>query len=289
MKDIKISEANIAIIGLGLMGASLAMALKGKSNTLIGIDSDPAVVKLADEKGIFTRVFNNPIEGLREADLVLIAVPVRSILAMLDIIPEILMTSAMIIDIGSTKEKIVKKMNSLPDRFEAIGGHPVCGKEESSLLYASNQIFNRSLFILSPTDRTTQRGRDTAHELVNSIGAVPVWIDACDHDRYLAASSHVPYLVSLALTLATPSEAIRFSGPGLQSTTRLANSSVDVMLDILETNQANIASQIRVVSEWLDRLHDLLGSKNYQELRLVLENGHQEAAKIKSINHGYRD
>ncbi len=279
-----ISEANIAIVGLGLMGASLALALEGKSKTLIGIDSDPAVVKLADEKGIFTQVFNNPVDGLKEADLVLIAVPVRSILALLDVIPEIMMTSAMIIDIGSTKKEIVKKMNSLPVRFEAIGGHPVCGKEESSLLYATEQIFTHSLFVLSPTDRTTQRGRDTAHALVNSIGAVPVWIDACDHDRYLAATSHVPYLVSLALTLATPSDVTRFSGPGLQSTTRLANSSVDVMLDILETNQANIASQIRVVIEWLDRLHDLLGSENYRELRLVLENGHQEAAKIKSIN-----
>ena len=264
------------------MGGSLALALRDKCNSLFGIDADPDAVDYAKTKRIFDRVSSRSEGILNAADMIVLSAPVCSIIEILEELPDYVLSSAIVIDLGSTKTSIVQKMNNLPDRFVAIGGHPICGKEVSSFVNSSPEIFKDAPFALIPTARTTQQGRQIAMDLAVSIGSRPLWIAAELHDRYVAATSHLPYLVSSALAVATPEEALVLAGTGLQSTTRLAGSSVDVMLDILDTNKENILKQLQEFRGSIDQIIDFLTSDEVKQLRRILEEGRELSCKIKS-------
>ena len=124
----RLTDSRIAILGLGLMGGSLALALNGKCAALYGIDSDQATLKLAREKEIVEEADSNPAKLLPRADLVVLATPVPAIIDWIRKLPSLIQESCIILDLGSTKKDIVQAMSALPERFEPVGGHPICGK-----------------------------------------------------------------------------------------------------------------------------------------------------------------
>ena len=257
-------EQSICIIGLGLMGGSLALALRGYCSRLIGVDPEPATLSLAQQRDIVDVATDNLAEALVQADLVVLAAPVRSNLALLEKIPQIHPDPISIIDLSSTKSMIVAAMNQLPQGFEALGGHPMCGKEKSGLSHADGKLFWDATFALTATERTTPALRNLAEQMINIISAKPLWIDAPTHDRWAAATSHMPYLVSSALAASTPSEAAPLIGPGFQSTGRLAGSDITMMVDILTTNRQQVL-------EALTRYRNTL-----EEIELALKNTSDE-------------
>ena len=253
------SGLRIVIWGLGLMGGSLAMALRGQSAHLTGVDPDAETRALALERGIVDAAASPEdllagVERLGAVDLLILAAPVRAILQTLAHMNVLVEGSPVVIDLGSTKADIVGAMNRLPDRFEAVGGHPMCGKEQSSLRHADAGLYRDAPFALVATQRTTGRGRMLAEALVHALGACPLWIDADTHDRWVAATSHAPFLLSGALVRATPPEAAPLVGPGFRGMARLAGGSTRMMVDILQTNRANIREALgrirAAVDEW---------------------------------------
>ncbi|HDS01029.1 MAG TPA: prephenate dehydrogenase/arogenate dehydrogenase family protein, partial [candidate division Zixibacteria bacterium] len=204
----------IAIIGLGLMGGSLAMSLHGKCDDLFGVDRDPETVKYARKLNIFTQVATSPEEILAQSNVVILATPVGTIVNLIQKLPDIHPGSAIVMDIGSTKQEILEAYQALPPRFIPIGGHPMCGKEKSSIAHADPAIFDGAVFALSSLERTSQEVCEFADQLVRAIGSKPVWVGAETHDRWVALISHLPYLLSLSLALATPDDAKTLSGPG---------------------------------------------------------------------------
>src|SRR5512142_2192162 len=128
-----LSETRVAILGLGLMGGSLALALRGRCAELIGIDPDPAVLDLASRWRLVDRLDAQPARLLPEADVVVLAAPVRAILRLLADLPAAHPGAPVVLDLGSTKGDVLRAMDGLPGRFDPIGGHPMCGKERSSL------------------------------------------------------------------------------------------------------------------------------------------------------------
>ncbi len=263
----------IAIWGLGLMGGSLALALRGRCSMLLGVDRDPTTLELARQMNIVDRCSDDPAQLLPLADLVILALPVRSILKALENLPQLHPGSALVLDLGSTKAEIVAAMQKLPPRFEPLGGHPMCGKEQSSLFYAEAGLYQGAAFIFTPVESTTPRARQLAQDLATGIGSVPLWLEAEQHDRWVASTSHLPYLAANALAAVTPPEAACLVGSGFRSTTRLSPSSLPMMLDIIMTNQENILQNLSAVQQQLSLLSALISAGDEVELEKVLTAG----------------
>lgn len=268
-----ISNARLAIVGLGLMGGSLAMALQGKCAALLGVDVDPQTVEQALRRKIVHQASDQLEAILPEADVIILATPVRSILSVLQQLPRVHPGQAVVMDLGSTKREIIRQMETLPQRFEPVGGHPMCGKEQGSLINAESTLFQDATFVLTPLERTTPRARSVAEQIVQAVGANSIWLDAELHDRWAAATSHLPYLAANALAASIPTEARVLVGPGLRSTTRLAPSSLPMMLDILTTNRDNVLESLRRFRQVMDQLEAALLNDQQEALQSLLSQG----------------
>jgi prephenate dehydrogenase len=266
-------RSHIAIAGLGLMGGSLAMALRGKCAALLGVDPDPQTVALAKELDLVEHLSTSPAEIFPQADLIILAAPVCAILEILKWLPDLHPGAPLVIDLGSTKRQIVVAMEALPQRFDPLGGHPMCGKEMATLAYAEAGLYRGAPFAFTPLKRTSSRARLLAEELALAVGAIPLWIDAETHDRWVGATSHLPYLVANALAAVTPQEAATLVGPGFRSTARLAGASIPMMLDILETNRSNILAALGEFRHTLDGLVASLEAGDLERLRQQLAQG----------------
>ena len=266
-----LAESSVAIVGLGLMGGSLAMALRGHCKSLLGCDLDQETLKLAREKEVVDVADSNLSAILPQADLIVLATPVRTILELLITISKYLREPVVIMDLGSTKTEIFQAMAALPPALDPIGGHPMCGKEKSGLENASGDLFIGAPFALTALSRTTQRARSLAEEMVQVIGAKPIWMEPEIHDEWVAATSHLPYLLSVALTNATPLEVSPLVGPGFQSATRMAASNPEMMRDIFLTNQDQVIMAIRRFITKLENLETLIKVGDAQQMKDTFE------------------
>lgn len=268
-----ISPARIAIVGLGLMGGSLAMALRGRCLEILGVDPDPVAANLALERQVVDRAACRPEDILPLADVIVLAAPVRAILAEIGRLPDLHPGPAVVLDLGSTKQAILQAMESLPERFDPIGCHPMCGKEKGSLANADPSLFKGAPFALAPLARTSPAARRLALQLAEIVGARPLFIDAPTHDRWVAGTSHLPYLVANALAQVVSSEAAPLVGTGLRSTTRLAPSPLTMMLDVLATNRENVLEALIRFREAIEGLEADLCAEDYDDLAERLANG----------------
>jgi prephenate dehydrogenase len=269
-----LSSSRVAILGMGLMGGSLALALRSHCLEILGIDPDPAALQLAIERGAADRVSADPRELLPEADIIVLAAPVLTILRLLEHLPELHPGRPIVLDLGSTKRDIVRAMEQLPERFDPLGGHPMCGKEVNTLLAAEAGLFKGRPFVFTPLQRTSPRARSLANEFIAVLGAVPLWLDAETHDRWAAATSHAPYLIANALSSATVPEAqAALAGPGYQSTTRIAATPPATMMDILLSNRENVLEALRSFRFQLDQLEASLETGDTLALQEQLTHG----------------
>jgi len=271
--EFALSNARVAILGLGLIGGSLALALRGKCAALLGADPNPEARSLAEASGALEKVAADSTEILPSADAVILAAPVRTIIALLGDLPRLMPRTAVVMDVGSTKSAIVERMAGLPPRFEPIGGHPMAGKEHGGFANAEAGLFSGAPFVLTPLARTGERARSFALAVVEAVGARPLWLDAETHDHYAAAISHLPYLTSLALALATPPKATAMAGPGFRSATRLAATPPQMMLDILMTNRRAVLEALSRFRRALDALESALAAEDEEKLTALLTQG----------------
>ena len=268
-----LSECKVAVLGLGLMGGSLALALRGHCLRILGYDPDPQAVKLAGERQAVDQASDNLRAVLADADLVVLAAPVRAIIQLLGDLPNLHTGRPVVVDLGSTKVDVVKAMACLPDRFDPVGGHPMCGREKGSLAAADKDLFQDRTFAFAALQRTSERARRLVEELALAVGAHPLWLDVETHDRWTSASSHLPYLVSNALAASTPEEASPMVGTGFISATRLAATPVEMMLDVILTNRANILQAMASFHERLDQIERCLVAGDDESLRELLREG----------------
>lgn len=266
-----LKDANIALIGLGLMGGSLALSLKERCRRLGAYDPYLPTLELARRQEIVHLADSDPAKILTDADFVILACPVPAIIEWLERLPDYIQHPCIVLDIGSSKRTIVAALETLPGNFDPIGGHPICGRERLSLENAERFLYRDAPFVLTPIERTSGHARSVALQLVEAIGANPIWLDADDHDRILAATSHLPYLLSSALALATPKDAAPLIGPGFRSAARLAGTPSSMMLGVLQSNADNVLASITSFRQSLDVLESALQSKNKDELHSSLD------------------
>jgi prephenate dehydrogenase len=278
-----LSESRIAIIGLGLMGGSLALALKGKCGAIFGIDNDQHTLEIARQQHIADLMDSEPVRLLSDADVVILAVPVPAILDLLEQLPSIMPNPCIVIDVGSTKEQICEAMAQLTERFSPIGGHPICGKEKLTLANADRTLYHDAPFILTPLERTSPRALSAAQQIIEAIGAKAVVLDAAEHDRALAATSHLPFILSSALVHATPDEAFHFIGPGFKSASRLAGTSSSVMLGVLQSNRRNVTKAVVRFRTALDEIEIALATEDDSRLKTLLDQAASRYADLISV------
>jgi prephenate dehydrogenase len=272
-------QQRICIVGLGLMGGSLALALRGYCDCIIGVDLDPQTLELARENKVVDRATDDLAEALSQADLVVLAAPVRANLALLEKIPQIHPEPVSIFDLSSTKSAIVAAMDRLPQGFAALGGHPMCGKEKSGLAHADSKLFWDATFALTETTRTTSELRALVGDIITIISARPLWMDAHTHDCWAAATSHLTYLVSSALAASTPRDAAPLIGPGFISTSRLAASNITMMMDILATNREQVLAALARYRAAIEKIETTLADAG-DELPDLLETARQNRERL---------
>ena len=252
------------------MGGSLALALKGKCAALYGVDSDPATLELALAKQIVEEADTDPATLLPQAYIIILATPVPAIIDFIHQLPLLTQNPCIVLDLGSTKRDILEAMSTLPERFDPIGGHPICGKEKLGLENADQNLYQDAPFVITPLQRTTPRARNAVQQIVSAIGAYWIEMTAEEHDRALASTSHLPFLLSSALALSTSAEYFSFIGPGFRSTSRLAGTPSHIMMGILKTNRNNILEAIQNFCQSLTEVELALQSENYPQLELIL-------------------
>jgi len=267
------SAGRVAVVGLGLMGGSMAMALRPYAAHVIGVDMDPETRAYALTNGVVDEATDDLKAGVHEADTVVLAAPVRVVLDILrNRIGAYLRSNTLLIDIGSTKVDICEAMGRLPVGIHAMGGHPMTGKERSGIQASDGDLYQGAPFVLCETRRTTPATRIRAMAFAEAIGAVPVEMDAQRHDRVVATISHLPYLLSAALVATAAEEAgydeaiWQLAAGGFRDMSRLMGSDIKMMSDITSTNTQAIAVLLAEFRMHLARLEMLLISRNEDHL-----------------------
>lgn len=268
--DFNLAESKIAIIGLGLMGGSMALGLRGKCAALYGVDPHPATLELALSQHIVDYADGDPAKLLPEVDLVILAAPVPAILTLLEKLPAFTPNPCIVMDLGSTKRLVVEAMAKLPERFDPIGGHPICGKEKLSLANAERTLYYAAPFLLTPLERTSPRALSAANQIIEALGAKRKLLNAVDHDHILASTSHLPFLISSALARTTSEDVSPFVGPGFKSTSRLAGTSSSMMLGVLQSNRENVLNALRGMQAELAQIESALSDGDFVKLESLL-------------------
>jgi prephenate dehydrogenase len=260
------------------MGGSLAMALRPYAQVITGIDPDPQARQFALERGIVDCVTDDLREGVSEADAVILCAPVRAVIEIIrNRIGSYLRSNTLLIDIGSTKFDVCEAMGRLPIGIHAIGGHPMTGKEYSGIEGSDATLYAQRPFVLCETRRCTPATRLRALALVETIGALPIEMDAQRHDRVVATISHLPYLLSAALVATAATEADRdeavwqLAAGGFRDMSRLAGSDLQMIGDIISTNTQAIAVLLAQFRVQLAMLETLLISHDDEKLADALK------------------
>lgn len=278
-----LNKSRILIIGLGLMGGSLALALKGKCAHLAGLDINPESCQIALEQDIVDMAFTEASQAFDDVDVVILATPVNLILDYLRELPKYLEVGKpyLVLDLGSTKVEINTAMAQLPPNVDAVGCHPICGKESLSIWNAERTLYFGAPFLVTMNSKSSEPAMAFVRELASELGAKLSIIDAELHDAVLANISHLPYLISTALAMATPSEIAPYVGPGFRSTSRLAGTSSTMMMSIIASNRQNILSNLEKFTDELAYLTSVIAENDSEGLRAYLDSGRENYLKLK--------
>lgn len=258
----------ITIVGIGLIGGSLAKALRksGFAGTIVGTDNNEAALKTAVELGVIDRYSIDPVEAVSGADIVVLSVPVRQTGAVLDQLLPGLSVDSVITDVGSSKAHVVlAAQQALGQRIDCfVPGHPIAGREKSGVAAAETELFRDHRVILTPLESTRQDAVDLVTQMWNSVGAQTSCLNVQQHDLVLAATSHLPHVLAYATvdTLAGTEyveEIFEFAAGGFRDFSRIASSDPVMWRDVCLTNKSAIL-------DVLNRFENQLG-----EIRKAIE------------------
>ncbi len=271
-----LQDCQVTIVGLGLMGASLAGALRGQCRAVVGVARRAETVEMALTLGLVDWGTTDVAEGVSQADVVILATPVRVIMRQLVELGPLLSEGCLLMDLGSTKAQIVEEMARLPEHIQPLGGHPMCGKESSGIKVADPALYRGCTFILSPLPRTSKDALALGRELAEATGAHPLVLDGARQDFLVGTVSHLPYLLACALVATadattSPDPAVwEIVAGGYRDTSRVAGSDVTMMLDILLTNREEVLKAVGAYQAQLASLARSLEAGDEGELRETL-------------------
>ncbi|MBW3655537.1 MAG: prephenate dehydrogenase [Gemmatimonadetes bacterium] len=259
-----------AIIGLGLIGGSLARDLAARGVRVSAWDRDDVVVRAAADHGVSPLAWDEPV------DVVVLAIPVLAARELLDNIVRRMDGVRLITDVGSTKRSIVEAAEQLGIGERFVGSHPLAGDHRSGWDASRTGMFHRARVYLTPTSTTDSAALQLAKHLWGMVGGRAEVMDASEHDWRLAWTSHLPHAASFALGRALAESGIARSdlGPGGRDVTRLAGSSPEMWADILIDNAADVAPALEALESQLRTIRHLVANAYHAQLRDLLAESH---------------
>jgi len=268
----------IAIIGLGVIGASLGMALQAARPDLevLGMDIEPSTVEKAMEMAAISRPLL--LEDLVSCEVVFIATPLRIIPQILLQIRDKLNPETIVTDVGSVKTWVMQKYEELlPSGVAFIGGHPLAGSDRSGITGADKYLLQNAVYVLTPLPSTPSEKVDDLKDLLADTGAQVMILTSADHDAMVSKVSHLPHIVAASLmnNLERQPEALRLAAGGLRDTTRIAGSNPELWEDILLFNKEAVAGEISALIDQLNRYLQVIESNDKTNLRQYLKEAQQ--------------
>ena len=263
--------AKIAIIGTGLIGTSLGLALRQsdlRNLELVGTDYDGRARSGAQKRGAFHKMENRIQPTVEGADVVVLATPVMAMRDMMETIGPNLKEDAVLTDVGSSKRLVSEWATEiLPKRIQFVGGHPMAGKETSGPENASADLFAGKAYCIVPSADTKQQAVSSIATMAEAVGAKPFFISAEEHDSFVAAASHLPFMMSVALMQTVSKSAnwddiAQLASSGFRDLSRLASGDTIMHRDISITNREPIVSWIDSFIRELYQIRNLLNDES---------------------------
>lgn len=270
-------EPCISIIGLGLMGASLAMALRqrGYAGRLVAYARKEQTRAEALERGVVDAVFDDPDAAVKDASLVVLCAPIRACANLAADFAPLLAAGALVTDVGSTKGWICRQMAGILPPGTFVGSHPIAGSEKQGMQAASADLYAGALTVVTTHLDVPEEATLRVVALWESAGARTCRMDPQDHDRLLARSSHLPHVAAAALAKAIgrncADQVGAFCGTGFYDSTRVASGSIAMWNDILQTNAEAVAEELRAFKMEVERVYDDLKAGRFAEVATFLE------------------
>jgi 3-deoxy-7-phosphoheptulonate synthase len=276
--------SKVVIFGVGLIGGSLALALKdsGAAGQVVGIDRPEAINEI-QAANVVDQICppDSQAAALKDADLVILASPILNIIESLGTIGKYLGADTIVTDVGGTKVAICEAAKKIGDNCIFIGGHPMAGSEHKGAKAADPLMFCDAVYALCKAEQVPEEAYTRLTKAIESIGALPMEIDPARHDRLTAAVSHVPHLVAVALTnsvgrLSKEDEiALRLAAGGFRDVTRTASSPYSIWQDTLATNKEQISKRLAALRESISNIEKMLDSDEQLESELAEAAAHR--------------
>jgi len=273
---------NVAIIGLGLLGASLGMALRGRAYHRLGWTRRSEVRNWALENDVIDETCEDIKDLLAKADLTILCLPIPKIMEFIETHADCWKIGSVVSDIGSVKEVIVNCGEKFlaPHGVNFVGGHPMAGTEKSGPDAAFESLYVNAEVFVTKTENTSLEALNCVKELWKSIGTKVVELGMREHDNLVAHTSHISHIMALALTEAVldcdpETLALRYSGcaTGFRDTSRITSSSPSMWREIIENNQSAVLEVVKELGKRYKNLSEIIENKDYDKLESEFSKG----------------
>lgn len=277
----------ITIIGLGLIGGSMALSLRGFQTHIIGVDNDEQNAKDALELALVDQIL--PLKNaVSVADLVIIAVPVNVIYTLLPQVLDLILASATVVDVGSTKKSICEVVSNHPKRANFVASHPISGTENSGAKAAFATLFTGKTTIICEKELSAEFALKTVEKMYHLLNMKIVYADAISHDLHISYVSHLTHVIAFTLGLTVleiekdEKQIFTMAGSGFASTARIAKSHANMWLPIFQENAENLTDALDSYIKNLQKIREMIANKDAKGTHEFIS----QANKIRPILEG---
>jgi len=265
----------VCIIGVGLLGGSIGLALHRKrlAKKVVGVGRTISKLDTALRRGAIDEATDDILVGAKDADLVIACVPIRSIVDTLEIAARVALPNAILTDVGSTKQTIVRNAAGRLSDDQFVGSHPIAGGHHSGVEHAVGTLLDGAVVVITPTASTSPELIQRVTDFWESMGSRISRLTPEEHDEALAISSHLPHMVASALAISTPAELITFVGKGWMDSTRIAASNSQLWRQILEENHGPALQAMKKFATICETWIEALEQADFDRVEQLLKSG----------------
>jgi len=271
----------IAIIGVGLIGGSIGLAVKKNrlAVKVIGIGRHKEKLLAAKESGVIDEWFLG-FGVLNTADLVVLSMPVEAVMKAAPLVKKYIRDDCLVFDVASTKQEIVGSLDKIFPNY--VGAHPLAGSEKKGAGFARADMFKDSLCILTPTRNTKQENLLKVKKLWQILGAKVETVSSKEHDRILSFTSHLPHVAAFSLSNTVAESLLKFTATGFKDTTRIAASDYKLWGDIFLSNGDNVLKAISSFEERISEMKSAIANKDRKSLENLLKKANKKRKQLNS-------
>ncbi len=279
MRELK----QITVVGLGLLGGSITLTVLRTFAGVktVGYSHRSVTRRKARQLAVATEIADDIRRSVSDADLVILATPIGTFEKIFGEISDALPSGCIVTDVGSTKvlphQWAAKK---LPERVHYVGSHPIAGSEQRGVEFARDDLFERTICILTTTKKTNRQAVQTLKGFWSRLGCNVKLIRPAKHDRILANVSHLPHITAVGLMNASDVKELTFAGKGFMDMSRISSSPANIWADVLATNASNIAGSIDRITAELGKLKRAIKSGNKKQIERLLKTARNKRSAL---------